>query len=139
MEIAFLDSMKSDSREKILVDRLQLISDLRFVEIWLKYPRFPMLGVLINSDDAFLQAFRFQGDPGFFSNNPSRSECDELVEFELENGQVDEFPSKSCYTKKEAIRACLDFAVDGKFPDWIDWIYAGMDGADSPNDKLSPE
>ncbi len=129
-----------ESAIKELEKELSSLPEDAFSDIWVSLSGFPSFGALTNSEHAFLMFFRFGGDPGFVSSNPFYDDGrDEMVQFELANGQVDEYPLDSCYPTARAKEALLHFARTGDVPDWMQWLNASGDGNQSPNDPFDVE
>jgi hypothetical protein len=108
-----------------------------FVDRSVNHSTYPALCVLIADDDGWLMCLRYDGDAGFSSRNPDyRGDAEESLEFELGNGQVDEYPAAWCYPRARVLAAVLHFAETGRVPADISWDNDSGDGRGSPNDAL---
>jgi immunity protein Imm1 of predicted polymorphic toxin system len=97
--------------------------------------RFPVLCALISGDRGWLMYLRYEGDAGFHSNSPDRPTSERTIEFELSNGQVDEYPEAWTLSTDEVVRALRHFAENGNVPEPIHWSNDSGDNCAGPNDR----
>ena len=80
----------------------------------------PSLCMLRNGEHAFLMYLRFPGDSGFASVGEAAAES--TVEYQLSNGQIDEYPASWCIPVEQCYKAVAYFFVnEGQRPDWLAW------------------
>lgn len=92
-----------------------------FQEIWVEFGE-KSLCALINGDRGWLIYLEESGDSGFSSRNPAYGgPADAVIEYELENGQHDEYPASWAYPIEEIERALEYFRRDGERPPFIQW------------------
>ncbi len=125
-----------ESAIRELEEKLAALPENAWADIWVNHSRYPSIGALVSWEHAYLTFYRFDCDPGFVSLNPLYDDSDEMVRFELANGQTDDVPLASCYPTEKAKEALLHFARTGKAPDWLQWLNASRDGNASPNDPF---
>lgn len=92
----------------------QAVRMRQFSEIWLDAGEDgPALAMLVNSERARLMYLRDrEGDPGLSSRNPTYSgPSDALMEFVLDNGQLDEYPIAWTLPTEHAMAACEYFVA----------------------------
>ena len=119
-----------------LEEKLAALPENAWADIWVRHSRYPSMGALVSWENTYLMFYRFECDPGFVSLNPLNDDSDEMVQFELANGQTDDIPLASCYPTDKAKEALLHFARTGKAHDWLHWLNASGDGNASPNDPF---
>jgi hypothetical protein len=100
-------------------------SGRQFGEVWLEATDDgPALCMLVNGNQAFLIYLGDNnGDLGFTSRNPRyEGPMDAVMEFELSNGQIDEYPAAWAVPLNDALEACEHFVASGggRSPD-ITW------------------
>jgi hypothetical protein len=94
----------------------------RFREVWLESPSGSLLCALINDDLGWLMYLRERGDAGFSSRNPAYAGLpDRMIEYELSNGQVDEYSRAWAYPIDVVERALEHFRRTGTPPPFIEW------------------
>lgn len=103
----------------------------QFAEVWLDVSENgPALAMLVNGERAWLMYLRDrEGDPGLSSRNPDFSGPSEaLMEFVLDNGQLDEYPIAWTLSTEQAIAACEYFVATrgGRSPEIV-WHDDAMD------------
>jgi hypothetical protein len=102
-------------------------------EVWLESPSGSLLCALINGGVGWLMYLRERGDAGFSSRNPEYvGSPDEMVEYELSNGQVDEYPRAWAYPIEVVGRALEHFRQTGMPPTFIEWYNDSGDGETIP-------
>jgi hypothetical protein len=80
------------------------------------------LYILTNGNRALLVYFRYEGDTGFSSRNPTHVESqDAMLDFRLSNGQVDQYPTSWTVSIQDALRAAQHFFFHGEPAPWIVW------------------
>jgi hypothetical protein len=113
---------ETDSLDQLrtLLARLQ---ENRFAEIWLApADGWPTLTALVNGSAAWLMYLRYEGDSGYSTRNPNFGGPEAaMVEFQLSNGQVDEYPASWDITTAEAVRGMEYFFVTLQRPPWLTW------------------
>jgi hypothetical protein len=89
-------------------------------ELWLSVEDGPRLCMLRHNDAALLMYLEYEGDAGCTSvGNP---EAPGAVQFQLCNGQVDEYPAAWCVGVEGCYKALAYFFVnEGLRPHWITW------------------
>lgn len=110
----------SDLRQHLERVRLQ-----QFSEVWLTAgDDGPSLALFVNGTQAWLMFLcDHHGDPGFHSLNPSyHGPAELLMQFQLSNGQMDEYPVAWTLALKDACDACEYFATtQGRRSPAITW------------------
>jgi hypothetical protein len=105
----------------------------RFREIWLESSSGASLGALINGEIGWLTYMRHDGDAGFSSRNPGYvGPADQMIEYRLNNGQVDEYPQAWAYPVEVVERALEHFRQTGTPPTFIHWHNDSGDGETIP-------
>jgi hypothetical protein len=105
------------------------MSDSRFREIWEESPDGQFLCALINGDRGWLMCLRSANDPGFSSRNPEPvKRISKMIEYRLNNGQVDEYPSSWSYPVNIVEEALQFFRDHGVPPPFIRWHNDSEDG-----------
>jgi hypothetical protein len=95
----------------------------QFIEVWLrgKY-EWPAICGLINGDAAWLMFMSFEGDAGFYTQNPEYSgPPTEVIAYQLSNGQRDEYPASWNISTTEAVRALKYFFAEETMAPWLHW------------------
>jgi hypothetical protein len=92
---------------------LEQVRQRQFSEVWLiAGDDGPSLTMLINGASAWLMNLQNQDDVGFNSLNPSYHGPAELrMEFQLSNGQMDEYPVAWTLALEDAFDACEYFVT----------------------------
>jgi hypothetical protein len=92
-------------------------------------PNGSILHALNNEQLGLLMYLREVGDAGFSSRNPDYAGPDDAkVAFQLNNGQLDEFPAGWCYPLQVVERAIEHFLTTGMPPTFIKWHNDSGDG-----------
>jgi hypothetical protein len=100
-----------------------------FREVWLESPDGASLCALINGDVGWLMYLRQSGDAGFSSRNPAyQGPPDDMVEYKMSNGQVDEYPRAWAYPTETIERALEYFRRNNAPPPFITWHNDSGDG-----------
>jgi len=107
----------------------------QFAEISVDRNDFPTLYALINGDRGWLMLLRYEGDAGFSSRSSDDPSSDEMLDFQLGNGQVDKYPRKWTLPTDEVLSALQQFALTGLVPETIAWFNDSGDGTSGPNDR----
>ncbi len=109
---------------KVTVDYLaQMLRSIteQYSEIWLTHADGPSLCCLKNGNDAFLMYLRFEGDSGYVSFSPERSQTD-FIDFILANGQKDSYPKAQAVSYDEATSACEKFWFTKEMDRRLQWL-----------------
>lgn len=105
------------------------IEPSKFAEIWVEKDDGSAMCALINGDLGWLMYLRQAGDAGFSSRNPEYDgPSGTLMEFQLNNGQMDEYPVAWTIPIQEIQRALDYFKRTGKPPSFITWHNDSGDG-----------
>jgi hypothetical protein len=106
-----------------LRELLASVRKLDFAEVWLDKANGGAQCLLKNQDRAWLMFLRHKdGDAGFSSHNPDYTgPQDAMVEFQLSNGQGDEYPAAWCLPLETALRAVEHFFIYGEKAPWVHW------------------
>jgi hypothetical protein len=89
-------------------------------ELWASEHEGPSLCMLRSGEHAFLMYLRFSGDSGFVSKGESAAEG--VIEYELSNGQRDEYPAAWCIPVEQCYKAVNHFLSNkGQRPEWLAW------------------
>ncbi len=100
-----------------------------FEEIWVNLDEGQALCALINGDRGWLMYLRTPEDPGFSSRNPDyEGPEDEMIEYRLANGQVDEYPAAWALPVDVVRRAVESFRQERRPPEFITWHNDSGDG-----------
>ena len=100
-----------------------------FEEVWVNLPDGQAMCALINGEVGWLMYMRKDGDAGFSSLNPRFSGADSKLEFQLENGQRDFYPSSWTLPISTTVRAALEhFRSTGRPPQFVSWHNDSGDG-----------
>ena len=92
-----------------------------FQEIWVEFDE-KSLSALVNGDRGWLMYLQEPGDSGFSSRNPAYAgPADAVIEYELENGQRDEYPASWAYPIEEIERALEHFRRTGERAPFVQW------------------
>lgn len=106
------------------MNREELIKELRkpdqFKEIWLKKDTGERICALINGGFGWLMYLNHANAIGFSSRNPEIDSQD-LITFQLNNGQMEEYPKNWVYPIDVVRDALLYFITNGKMSDAISW------------------
>lgn len=108
----------------------QAVRGRQFSEVWLNVGEHgSAFAMLVNGERAWLMYLREAGDTGFSSRTPHYSgPPDALMEFVLDNGQVDEYPMAWTLPVEQTIAACEYFvATQGGRSPKIMWHDDAMD------------
>jgi hypothetical protein len=89
-------------------------------ELWASLSEGSSLCMLRNGEHAFLIYLRFPGDSGFVSGG--KVAADSVIEYQLSNGQLDEYPASWCISTEQCYKAIAYFFVNqGRRPEWLAW------------------
>ncbi|TAK73211.1 MAG: hypothetical protein EPO12_22745 [Aquabacterium sp.] len=103
-----------------LIKAFARLDESQRFELWASIDEGPSLCMLRNGKHAFLMYLRFSEDPGFVSSGDA--EAQGLIEYELSNGQLDEYPAAWCIPIEQCYRAVNYFFVNkGRRPEWLSW------------------
>jgi hypothetical protein len=93
-----------------------------FLELWVELDDGQLIAALVNRDRGWLMHLRYAGDSGFSSRNPDyRGDPNELIDYKLSNGQLDQYPASWAYPVADLKRALRFFIETRRPPDWIEW------------------
>lgn len=99
-------------------------------EIWKETKDGQKLCALISGNKGFLMYLRHSADVGFTSRNPSYMGPEKaMIEYTLNNGQVDEFPASWAIPVEEIEKALEYFDQSAAPPPFIHWHNDSDDGA----------
>ncbi len=99
-----------------------------FLELWVENNEQSMCA-LINGNLGWLMYLRKNGDAGFSSRASNyKGPPDALIEYNLENGQTDEYPASWALPAGEIQRALEYFMINGQPTPWIIWHNDSGDG-----------
>lgn len=102
----------------------------QFLELWVETAGGAALCALLNGDSGWLMYLRENGDPGFSSRNLDYAgPVDRLIEYRLDNGQVDEYPASWALSVGDVEQAMQHFLRTGEPAPWIAWHNDSGDGA----------
>lgn len=91
-------------------------------ERWIEREDGRMLCALSNDDSGLLMYLKDSDDTGLTSRNPNfDGDPKAIIEFTLENGQVDEYPASWAIGLDLIERALQDFNNNGFLPEYITW------------------
>jgi Immunity protein Imm1 len=80
------------------------------------------LSAFFVGERAWLMYLRYYGDSGFSSRNPEYAgDPESVLEFTLDNGQVDEFPASWFYPRHHVENTLRQFCTHQKQPLDISW------------------
>jgi hypothetical protein len=101
----------------------------QFLELWAAAPPAQSLCALISGDVGWLMFLRENGDAGFSTSNPR--DCgspDALIDYQLDNGQHDQYPAAWTLPVSEVQRALEHFITHGEPAAWLTWHNDSEDG-----------
>jgi hypothetical protein len=105
-----------------LRDAIAPFAKEQFREIWLNATDGPSLCALLNGKRGWLMYLPEEGDAGFSSRNPSFSGNEnEVIEYRLTNGQVDEYPARWSLGEDDVLSALVFFAEERRRPPTVYW------------------
>jgi len=116
------EGFETDSLDELRT-HLARLQENQFSEVWLTpSDGWPTLTALVNGSAAWLMYMRYEGDAGFSTRNPNYVGPEAaMVEYQLCNGQMDEYPASWNITTPEAVRAMEHFFVTLERPPWLSW------------------
>jgi immunity protein Imm1 of predicted polymorphic toxin system len=101
----------------------------RFLELWVETEGGAALCASLNGDAGWLVYLRENGDPGSSSRNSEYTgPADGVIEYRLDNGQVDEYPASWALSAGEVKKAIQHFLLTGEPAPWIVWHNDSGDG-----------
>jgi len=99
------------------------------MELWTYSPDGQSLCALISRNVGWLMYLRENGDAGFSTRNPNYSgPSDAVLEYKLENGQVDTYPNAWALPVAEVQKAVELFITESKPAPWLIWHNDSGDG-----------
>ena len=100
-----------------------------YKEKWIEIDDGQSMCALINGNNGWLMYLRFSGDAGFSSRNPCYSgDENSVMEFYLDNGQLDEYPLSWVLPIEDIEKALAFFEREKKPPTFITWHNDSSDG-----------
>ena len=106
------------------------MTDSPFREIWVEGKEGQAMCALTNGELGWLMYLRTSGDAGFSSRNPAyQGQPDAMIQYQLDNGQMDEYPAAWAYSLplvEEALRFFREFS---KPPPFVHWHNDSGDGS----------
>ena len=94
----------------------------QFLEVWLNVDNGPSICAHMNRDVGWVMYLRENGDPGFSSRNPALNGTEKkLIEFELSNGQMDEYPGSWTFSKTQCFEALNYFLLHQARTPLMEW------------------
>lgn len=94
----------------------------QFLELRVETPDGAALYALLNGDSGWLMYLRENGDAGFSSRNPAYAgPSDSVIQYRLDNGQLDEYPASWALPVEEVKNAIRHFLRTGEPAPWIVW------------------
>lgn len=113
MQFILNDQEMSKPTPRDLRQCLEQVRQQRFSEVWLNAgDDGPSLTMFVNGVSAWLMYLQHQDDVGFHSLNPSYHGPAELrMKFQLDNGQMDEYPVAWTLALEDAFDACEYFVT----------------------------
>ncbi len=104
--------------------------DNQFREIWIELPDGQSLCALMNGDIGWLMYLRHKdGDAGFSSRNPNyEGDPGAMVDYRLDNGQIDEYPREWALPLATVEKALAFFELNHSPPPFISWHNDSGDG-----------
>jgi hypothetical protein len=114
-EVTDLDELRS---------RLAQVRRTQFSEVWIfQTPGWPAICALFNGEASWLMYMRYKGDAGFSTRNPQYTGPQKaMIEYDLSNGQRDEYPAAWNVTTTEALRALEHFLEQAAMAPWPHWF-----------------
>jgi hypothetical protein len=103
--------------------RLAQVRLTQFSEVWINHiGGWPAICALVNGEAAWLMYMRYEGDAGFSTRNPLYAGPRKaVIEYQLSNGQHDEYPAAWNITTAEAIRGLEFFFEKAALAPWLHW------------------
>jgi len=106
------------------MNKEELVRELRkpdqYKEIWLRKQSGESICALINGNFGWLMYLSHRNDVGYSSRNPE-IESDEMITFQLNNGQIDKYPKNWVYPVIVIRQALFYFLEHGQMYDGIHW------------------
>lgn len=94
----------------------------QYKEVWIKTDDGQSMCALINGNNGWLMYLRFNGDAGFSSRNPDYDgDQNAMMDFCLNNGQLDEYPLSWVLPIHMVERALAFFEKEHRPPTFITW------------------
>jgi hypothetical protein len=91
-------------------------------EIWENKPDGRAICALIRRDVGWLMYLRETGDSGFHSRNPAyQGSDDDMLDYVLSNGQLDEYPASWALPLETVERALQHFRATGERASFVEW------------------
>ena len=91
-------------------------------ETWINHADGASMCALTNGTVGWMMFLEPGDEIGYRSHNPLHAGSDdEMIQYVLENGQMDEYPALWAIPLDDVRRAMGDFADTGMKPDWVEW------------------
>lgn len=117
--IAYVDGVCVNSGERVI--RRMEPDSVNWSELCIEHPTGARLTCLHSGGHCILVHMAHEGDSGHSSRNPNSTAGDEVLEFLLSNGQVDEYPVSMTIPVNVARQACDYFLVTGQMYHGVTW------------------
>ncbi len=98
-----------------------LEADFKFKHFTVTLSDGQSIAALINGDIGWLMYLRDADDIGFSTRNPEFSDAEGMMEFVLENGQGDEYPTFYTYGVSDIRKALHEFVDKRRLPAHVMW------------------
>lgn len=121
-------------REEELDQQFQKVLLRAYPEITLKGKGDAWMQVFLNPHNAVAQFFRFQGDPGLFSQSNTPPEEENQV-FRTVEKTYRNYPLNYLITHDEALEAIRHYALKGEAGDAFQWQDPRLDESFSPSER----
>jgi len=115
-----MDIEKQRERIKKNLEKSKLVDRSKCEEIWIRKEDSQAMCALINGDLGWLMYLPRDGGAGFSS----------VIEYFLDNGQLDEYPASWALPVGDVRRAIREFDAEGKPPTWVSWHNDSGDGTE---------
>ncbi len=101
-----------------------------FLELWVETKGGAAMSALVSGHFGWLMYLRREGDPGFSSRNPDYAgRAGDVIQYRLDNGQVDAYPASWALAAGEVKNAMQHFLRTREPAPWIVWHNDSGDGA----------
>ena len=112
----------------------ELLKHMRtpFLEVWAELEDEQSICALVNNEKnlGWLMYLRTPDDAGFSSRNPDYvGPPSTVIQYRLENGQMDEYPAFWALQGDKIFQALRDFLLHQRPPSWVVWHNDSGDGA----------
>jgi len=126
-----MDIEKQRERIKKNLEKSKLVDRSKCEEIWIRKEDSQAMCALINGDLGWLMYLPRDGGAGFSSRNLDyQGPDDAVIEYFLDNGQLDEYPASWALPVGDVRRAIREFDAEGMPPTWVSWHNDSGDGTE---------